>query len=96
MQHLSRKAVASINVSITGREIYDLLMEVRGDAQELSGNVEAMHTGFTDHETHMRDLEKAVWGYAGAAAVGGAGCSGRWSGRGWGRGLAERRVRVPK
>lgn len=71
MQHLSRKAAASISVSITGREIYDLLMEMRRDVLELSGKVDAMPTTLTDHETRLRHLERAVWGYAGAAAVGG-------------------------
>ena len=71
MQHLSRKAAASISVSITGREIYDLLMEMRHDVQELSGKVDIMPTRLKNHEGRPRYLERAVWGYAGVAAVGG-------------------------
>lgn len=60
-------------VEITGREIYDLVQDVRREVQEMSGKVDALPTQINDHEGRLRYLERAIWIYTGVAAAGGAG-----------------------
>jgi hypothetical protein len=65
-------------VTITNREIYDLLLENTRVTRDLAGKVTAIETRDTDHESRIRSLEQWRWtiggvitvvSWAGAAAV---------------------------
>ncbi|WP_026415463.1 hypothetical protein [Actinomadura oligospora] len=55
------------NVVITMREVYDAVVELRGEVRELRGDHARSKDGHLDHESRIRDLEK--WRYATTAAL---------------------------
>lgn len=56
-------------VTITNREIYDLLLENTRVTRDLAGKVTAIETRDTDHETRIRALERWRWELGGVITI---------------------------
>ena len=60
------------NAEISLKEVYEVLVEVRDDVTSIKKELENTTKDVDDHEARIRQMEKAQWRWAGAAAAVGA------------------------
>lgn len=59
-------------VVVTLTQIYDQILEMRGDVTDIKTKLENLTSKTDDHESRIRSLERRVWAAGGAGgAIGG-------------------------
>ena len=68
-------ALPGEGVTITFREVYDQIVQMRGDVRSLTENSSDVAGMLTDHESRLRSIERWRWGIPSLATIAAVGAT---------------------